>query len=59
MKKTIRVAGLDCPVCAEALEKILRGIEGITEARVTYPLGKIELERREKKKRLAVSMNLY
>lgn len=44
MKKTIRVAGLDCPVCAETLEKILRGIEGITEAGVTYPLGKIELE---------------
>ncbi len=44
MKKTIKVVGLDCPVCAETLEKILRKTEGITEAKVGYPLGKIELQ---------------
>ena len=44
MKKTIKVMGLDCPVCASGLEKILRAIDGITEVTVTYPLGKIELE---------------
>ncbi len=47
MRKTIMVTGLDCPICAETLEKILRGTAGITDAKVSYPLGKIDVEYEE------------
>ncbi len=44
MKEVLKITGLDCPVCAEALQGDLQKIKGITSARVDYVTQSIALE---------------
>ncbi len=44
MKKVLRIQGLDCPVCAEALRSDLQKIKGVQAARVDYVTQTIALE---------------
>jgi Zn2+/Cd2+-exporting ATPase len=39
-----RVEGMDCIECAKKIEKAVRGIEGVTSVRVSYALGKLNVE---------------
>ncbi len=44
MKKVLKISGLDCPVCAEALQGDIRKIKGIDDVRVDYVSQTITLE---------------
>jgi Cd2+/Zn2+-exporting ATPase len=44
MKKTLKLTGLDCPVCAQNLEDLLKNTEGVLDAKVLYPIGMAKLD---------------
>ena len=44
MKQTLRISGLDCPVCAEALQSDLQKIKGVNSVCVDYVTQTITLE---------------
>ena len=44
MKQTIRIRGLDCPVCGKKLESLLLNVDGVTGADVDFLHQKIDLE---------------
>lgn len=39
VKKTWRVEGMHCPHCAEAIERALRGVDGLSQIEVNYAKG--------------------
>ncbi len=44
MKKILKITGLDCPVCAEALQGDIQKIKGVSSAQVDYVTQTITLE---------------
>ncbi|MGE5372238.1 MAG: heavy metal translocating P-type ATPase [Solirubrobacterales bacterium] len=38
-----QVEGLECPDCAAKLEKAIRGLPGMYEAAITFPLGRLDI----------------
>ncbi len=45
MKKTLlRSQELSCPSCVAKIEKALKAIDGVTEAKVSFNTGKIEVQ---------------
>lgn len=42
-KLTVKISGMTCPGCATAIENILHGLEGVVEAKVSYPEGTGEI----------------
>lgn len=47
MKTTLRSRDLTCPSCIAKIEKGLLGLEGVTDARVHFNSGRIEVEHEE------------
>jgi copper chaperone len=43
MKTILRSQGLSCPSCVEKIEKALRALEGVEEAKVHFNTGRIEV----------------
>ena len=45
MKKTLlRSQELSCPSCVAKIEKVLKALDGVSEAKVHFNSGKIEIE---------------
>ena len=45
MKKTLlRSQELSCPSCVAKIEKVLKALDGVSEAKVYFNSGKIEIE---------------
>lgn len=42
-KLTVKIGGMTCPGCATAIENILQGLEGVFEAKASYPEGTGEI----------------
>lgn len=44
MKTVLRSQELSCPSCVAKIEKALHAVEGVTEAKVHFNTGRIEVE---------------
>jgi copper chaperone CopZ len=44
MKTTLRSQELSCPSCVAKIEKALKGLQGVQEARVHFNTGRIEVD---------------
>lgn len=44
MKTTLRSQELSCPSCVAKIEKALKGVPGVVDAKVYFNTGKIEVE---------------
>jgi copper chaperone len=44
MKTTLRSQELSCPSCVAKIEKALKGMKGVSEAKVYFNSGRIEIE---------------
>jgi copper chaperone len=44
MKTTLRSQELSCPSCVEKIEKALKALEGVDEAKVHFNTGRIEVQ---------------
>ncbi len=44
MKTLLRSTELSCPSCVAKIEKALKGVPGVTDARVHFNTGRIEVE---------------
>ncbi len=44
MKTTLRSDELSCPSCVAKIERSLKGLEGVEDARVHFNTGRIEVE---------------
>jgi copper chaperone len=44
MKTTLRSQELSCPSCVAKIEKALKGVRGVSEAKVYFNSGRIEIE---------------
>ncbi len=44
MKTLLRSQELSCPSCVAKIEKALKALDGVTEARVFFNTGRIEVE---------------
>ena len=44
MKKTFRIAGLDCAACAQKLEEAISNLPGVNSASVIYIQGKLKVD---------------
>jgi len=44
MKTVLRSQELSCPSCVAKIEKALNGVEGVTNAKVFFNTGRIEVE---------------
>lgn len=44
MKKTFRLEGLDCAVCASKIEDAVRALDGVTSASVNFVTAKLIIE---------------
>lgn len=44
MKTLLRSQELSCPSCVDKIEKALKGLKGVDEARVHFNTGRIEVE---------------
>ena len=44
MKTILRSSELSCPSCIAKIEKSLKSLDGVTEARVHFTTGRIEVE---------------
>jgi copper chaperone len=44
MKTILRSKDLSCPSCVAKIEKALKGLDGVSQARVHFTTGRIEVE---------------
>lgn len=44
MKTILRSQNLSCPSCVPKIEKALQGLEGVSDAKVHFNTGRIEIE---------------
>jgi copper chaperone CopZ len=44
MKTILRSQDLSCPSCVAKIEKVLKGVDGVQEAKVFFNTGRIEVE---------------
>jgi copper chaperone len=44
MKTLLRSDELSCPSCVAKIERALRGVAGVTEAKVHFSTGRVEVE---------------
>lgn len=44
MKKVLKVTGLDCANCAASLEREIKKMEGVNDAKLNFLMGKLTLD---------------